>query len=367
MNASSFRHELRIAAVVVLCGCASSHDTTSPPSPPASSAGVLAVTIENLPAGAAAAVTLGNGAGYTQLVTASQTLTNLTLGTYTLTSTAVTANGNRPIRLRFQSQTVVVGGGSTAQSTVTYGTAPQNVCSDHRRDFMTRSMIVDGVTYGYQIYIPQGYDPTVAQRVILFCHGSDEGGHRQQRPDPGGAGTVYHEQQQHHPRCRCLSADAVRTGRWSGGSAHCLPHHEDRARPDRCRGTHRFEPRSDHRYLWRGDVFTWMMAYQEPTRIRSDGANAAQWVIAKRMLINDSASFFSQGRRSRSRDCRHCRSHEYWWGENDSSPNYQTDGKGLAGNPNYSLIEVAGADHGESWDETYASTAFWTWFRAQHR
>ncbi len=42
--------------------------------------------------------------------------------------------------------------------------------------FLDRSIVVDGVEYLYQVYVPRGYGPSEAWPVILFLHGAGERG-----------------------------------------------------------------------------------------------------------------------------------------------------------------------------------------------
>src|SRR3712207_3262623 len=69
--------------LLLLAGCGG--DSTGP------SSGSLAVTVAGLPAGAAADVSIGGPGGYNQTVSASQTLTGLAPGSYTVSADPVTA------------------------------------------------------------------------------------------------------------------------------------------------------------------------------------------------------------------------------------------------------------------------------------
>jgi predicted peptidase len=42
--------------------------------------------------------------------------------------------------------------------------------------FVTKSVVVDGVTYGYQVFVPANYNSQAKVPVILFLHGSGEKG-----------------------------------------------------------------------------------------------------------------------------------------------------------------------------------------------
>src|SRR3977135_1119347 len=73
-------------ALVTCIACGGSSKPTSPPPP----SGSLAVTISGLPAGTNASVTVTGPGNFNQVVTATQTLTDLTPGNYTVTANNVT-------------------------------------------------------------------------------------------------------------------------------------------------------------------------------------------------------------------------------------------------------------------------------------
>src|SRR5216684_706137 len=75
--------------LVVFIACGGSSTPTPPPPPPPSS-GELAVTISGLPNGTNASVTVTGPGNFNQVVNATQTLTGLTPGNYTVTANNVT-------------------------------------------------------------------------------------------------------------------------------------------------------------------------------------------------------------------------------------------------------------------------------------
>ncbi len=85
--------------------------------------GSLTVTIDGLGAGVNGAVQVTGPSGYTQQVTATQTLTPVPPGTYTITASPVTSNltTHNPTPV---TQTVTVTAGATATATVTYAPTP---------------------------------------------------------------------------------------------------------------------------------------------------------------------------------------------------------------------------------------------------
>ncbi len=84
--------------------------------------GSLTVTITGLPTGVNAAVTVTGPGGFSSQLTATQTLTGLTPGSYTVVGADV-SNGNSRYPPNPASQSVSVTAGATASATVTYGPA----------------------------------------------------------------------------------------------------------------------------------------------------------------------------------------------------------------------------------------------------
>jgi CARDB len=85
-------------------------------------AGGLTVTIAGLPSGTVAAVTVTGPGGFSTELTATQTLTGLTPGNYTVAASEV-SSGNTRYPPSPASQSVSVAAGATASATVTYGPA----------------------------------------------------------------------------------------------------------------------------------------------------------------------------------------------------------------------------------------------------
>jgi hypothetical protein len=81
--------------------------------------GSLLVNVNGLPTGTSAAVTV-SGPSYNQSVTATQTLTSLTPGVYTVAASNVVATGGTTYSAAPPTQNVTVAAGNTATATVTY-------------------------------------------------------------------------------------------------------------------------------------------------------------------------------------------------------------------------------------------------------
>ena len=118
MSTAARRHIPSILLLLLL-GC--SGDPSGP------SGGTLSVTIQGLPSGSAAAVSISGPNGYGQSATSSQTFTGLAPGVYTVTASDVTV-GAAPYQASPPSQTVaVLSNGSPANASVTYTTPMGNL------------------------------------------------------------------------------------------------------------------------------------------------------------------------------------------------------------------------------------------------
>ncbi len=113
-------------SLMAACGGGGGGSTPPPSTPtptPVPATGGLTVTIASLPAGAAAAVKVTGPANYTQSLSATQTLTGLAAGNYSVTADSV-ASGTLGYTPAPAAQTIAVVGGATAAVTVTYANVP---------------------------------------------------------------------------------------------------------------------------------------------------------------------------------------------------------------------------------------------------
>ncbi len=120
--------------------------------------GGLTVTVSGLPGGVSAAVVVTGPGGYSQAVTATQSLTGLASGTYTITAANVLAGGyiQRPTQT---SQTRSVTAGSTASATVAY--APTGSLT------VTVTGLPGGTAAAVTVTGPGGYSQAVTATTTL--------------------------------------------------------------------------------------------------------------------------------------------------------------------------------------------------------
>jgi len=142
--------------------------------------GALTVTATGLPGGVSASITVTGPGSYSHAVTATQTLSGLTVGTYTISAASVTS-GSTSYTASVSSGSVSVTGGGTATTTVTYSAPsglPTLTPGYHVRTLTISAAQAGGTaqTFAYQIYVPTGYTPTRPWPIILTSSGSGEFG-----------------------------------------------------------------------------------------------------------------------------------------------------------------------------------------------
>jgi predicted peptidase len=90
----------------------------------------------------------------------------------------------------------------------------------HPRDtgFLDRSVVVDGVSYRYQVYVPVDYSPKKRWPVVLFLHGSGERGEDGSVQAQAGIGSAIRSDRQRFPMIVVMPQARPNT-RWSGAMA----------------------------------------------------------------------------------------------------------------------------------------------------
>ena len=119
------------AACIALasCGGGGSDSTTGPG--PTATVGSMAVTVAGVPSGKTGSVTVTGPGSYSQVVTATSTLSSLTPGSYTVTPAHVTDVG---LDYTAPAATVTVASGAQAATTVNYAILTLPRASANRAD-----------------------------------------------------------------------------------------------------------------------------------------------------------------------------------------------------------------------------------------
>ncbi len=139
---------------------------------PAPTLGAVQLIVAGLPGGTAANVVITGPNNYSRTVAGSQLMTDLAPGSYTVEASGVVAGG-APFVPQATTQILAVGAGAVVQVAVTY--APP-AYSPLMPGYHAQTMLVDGVVYRYQFFVPQSYAPGTPVPVILSLHGSGEAG-----------------------------------------------------------------------------------------------------------------------------------------------------------------------------------------------
>lgn len=146
------------AALSLVAGCGSGNDGPSEPPPPAT--GSLAVTITGLPTVASAAVTVSGPSGFSRTLTATETLTSLTPGSYTITSGSVTAADGRYAPTPATLAVTVAAGSTPATAAVSYALATGSLT-------VTISGLPAGTSGSVTVTGPGGFSRTLTATQTL--------------------------------------------------------------------------------------------------------------------------------------------------------------------------------------------------------
>ena len=139
-----------VAFLSLLAGCGGSDGGTAPP--PAATTGSLAVAITGLPTDVTPSVAVAGPGGYASTLTAAQTLSGLTPGSYTLTPARVADKG---IGYAAGTTIVTVGAGGSATAIASYAVRILSRSTTNRTDVTTSARLkliyalpTDGVDRG---------------------------------------------------------------------------------------------------------------------------------------------------------------------------------------------------------------------------
>jgi hypothetical protein len=122
--------------------------------------GRMAISVSGLPSGASAAVSVSGPAGFQKSVTASETLTGLTPGTYTIAAASVSAGSQ-----------IYQGSPSSQQVVVPASTAPVSAEVTYAPNSGSLSIVVNGLSQSIPASVlvtgPQNYSVTVSTTTLL--------------------------------------------------------------------------------------------------------------------------------------------------------------------------------------------------------
>jgi predicted peptidase len=247
---------------------------------------------------------------------------------------------------------------------VAYPTAsPQNQ-SRMETGFLDRSVVLNGTTYRYQIFVPASYAPTQRWPVILFLHGAGERGSDGYIQTQVGLAPAIRQNAARFPAI-AVFPQATAESSWTGTLARVAVMALDQTMRE-------YQTDPSRVYLTglsMGGNGTWYIAYRNPKRFAAI-APICSWVSPQIWKVDpvvpaDSGEHFSAL-------ARQLRQVPTWifHGEIDPAVPVDESRKAFAalqaaGAP-AQYTEVPGTGH-NSWDPAYGSPRFWAWLFAQRR
>lgn len=132
---------------------------------------------------------------------------------------------------------------------------------DVQTGFLDRQVVVDGVSYRYQVFVPAGYTPDKAWPVLLFLHGSGERGDDGLKQTTVGLPSAIRYDRARFPLV-VVMPQAREGARWYGANAKQAMAALDAASAE-------FHGDRDRTYLSglsMGGQGTWLLAAQHPGR-----------------------------------------------------------------------------------------------------
>ncbi len=134
---STCRALMALALLVLLTACGGGDGSTSPVVP-VGSTGTLVVTVGGLPADVPAAVVVTGPSGFSRTVSATETLTGLAVGAYTITPARAS---DRSIGYAAPTITATVSGGASVSAAASYGLRLLGRSSSNRTDESTAGRV----------------------------------------------------------------------------------------------------------------------------------------------------------------------------------------------------------------------------------
>ncbi len=338
----------------------------------AASSATLAVTVNGLPAGTNASVTVTGGL-VSQVLTGSQSLTGLLGGVFTITAANVTSGSvTYAPSPATQTQTAILGSAVTATVTYTAVPAAPPGLPAWTPGYHVRSMVLDGVTYAYQIFIPATYTPTVRVPVILSLHGSGEAGTNNTAQLTVGLGPYVTANASTFPAVVVFAQYPTNNGGYSGEAArdfqrrlYMLAFNQTLA-----------EVNADPLRLYIngnsiGAVRAWDLLYRYSTTWA--GAILTSGFLYGPGLTSNSSTTDAQGQALAAARLATMPIHTYHGSADPNDPatgliedrdiNLAFHGPSAT----FKYTEYANAGHSTTWVMAYNDPATWSWLFAQHR
>jgi predicted peptidase len=231
--------------------------------------------------------------------------------------------------------------------------------------FLNRSLILNGTTYRYQIFVPASYTPSQRWPVILFLHGAGERGSDGYVQTQVGLAPAIRQNAARFPAI-AVFPQVTPDSSWTGTLARVALMALDQTMRE-------YQTDPSRVYLTglsMGGNGTWYIAYRNPKRFAAIAPvcgwiSPTFWKNADPVVPADSGEIYAAfGRQLRQTPT------WIFHGEIDGAVPVDESRKTFAalqsvGAP-VQYAEIPGTGH-DAWDPAYASPKFWTWLFAQHR
>ncbi len=231
--------------------------------------------------------------------------------------------------------------------------------------FLNRSVVLNGTTYRYQIFVPASYTPSQRWPVILFLHGAGERGSDGYVQTQVGLAPAIRQNAARFPAI-AVFPQVTPDSSWTGTLARVALMALDQT-------TREYQTDPSRVYLTglsMGGNGTWYIAYRNPKRFAAIAPvcgwiSPTFWKTADPVVPADSGEIYAAfGRQLRQTPT------WIFHGEIDPAVPVDESRKTFAalqsaGAP-VQYTEIPGTGH-NAWDPAYASPKFWTWLFAQHR
>jgi predicted peptidase len=230
--------------------------------------------------------------------------------------------------------------------------------------FLDRTVVLNGTTYRYQIFVPASYTPTERWPVILFLHGAGERGSDGYLQTQVGLPSAIRQNPARFPAI-AVFPQATKDSSWTGTLAQVAVMALDQT-------TREYQTDPSRVYLTglsMGGNGTWYVAYRNPKRFAAV-APICSWISPEFWKIDPVVPADSGERYSAL--ARQLRQVPIWifHGEVDPVVTVDESRKAFAAlqsaGASVQYSEVPGTGH-DSWDPAYNSPKFWTWLFAQRR
>ncbi|MDQ6689653.1 MAG: prolyl oligopeptidase family serine peptidase [Gemmatimonadota bacterium] len=230
--------------------------------------------------------------------------------------------------------------------------------------FLNRSVVLNGTTYRYQIFVPGSYVPTRLWPVILALHGAGERGSDGYLQTQIGVGAAIRQNVARFPAL-AVFPQATAESSWTGTLARVALMALDQT-------TREYQTDPARVYLTglsMGGNGTWYIAYRNPNRFAAI-APVCSWVSPYHWKIDpivptDSGDYFSA-------IARQLRQVPTWIFHGEVDPvvpveNSRTMFAAMqAAGARVQYTEIPGTGH-NAWDPAYNSPKFWAWLFAQRK